>query len=145
MYPDKCLGCGICVIKCKTDALKFNSVRPPEFIPPPPQMAMMPAGGMVVDFDMTGAVFWDNWIGGVIAMDDAEDEYTNTVIGAWRAWSDTLCTDTVLSGDETDVDCGGACARANRISWGCDVFEGCIEDEDCQSGLGCVTGQCSPM
>ena len=108
-------------------------------------LAEMPGSVLVLDSTVTGAVFHDDWLGGVLGADDTDDEYAQSVIGSWRAWNASLCTDTVLSGDETDVDCGGACARANRISWGCDVFEGCIEDEDCQSGLGCVTGQCSPM
>jgi len=30
---DKCLGCGICVVGCKQQAMTFQLVRPPEFIP----------------------------------------------------------------------------------------------------------------
>ncbi len=33
---DKCLGCGVCVIGCKQQALTFELIRPPEFIPPKP-------------------------------------------------------------------------------------------------------------
>ncbi|MBN1190161.1 MAG: 4Fe-4S binding protein [Dehalococcoidales bacterium] len=35
---DKCLGCGVCVIGCKTGALLYELVRPPSFIPPKPKM-----------------------------------------------------------------------------------------------------------
>jgi ferredoxin/predicted transcriptional regulator len=38
VIAEKCLGCGVCVIGCKQGALVFNLVRPPEFIPPAPQM-----------------------------------------------------------------------------------------------------------
>jgi Pyruvate/2-oxoacid:ferredoxin oxidoreductase delta subunit len=29
----KCMGCGLCVYKCEKKAIRFNVVRPPEFIP----------------------------------------------------------------------------------------------------------------
>lgn len=32
--PEKCWGCGLCVIACPSKALKFNLVRPQEFVPP---------------------------------------------------------------------------------------------------------------
>ncbi|MFA5308384.1 MAG: 4Fe-4S binding protein [Dehalococcoidales bacterium] len=35
---EKCLGCGVCVIGCKHKALTFEIVRPPEFIPPAPDL-----------------------------------------------------------------------------------------------------------
>ncbi len=35
---DKCLGCGVCVVGCKYQAMTFELVRPPDFIPPKPQM-----------------------------------------------------------------------------------------------------------
>ena len=31
---EKCLGCGVCVVGCKHQAMVFDLVRPPEFIPP---------------------------------------------------------------------------------------------------------------
>jgi len=34
--PEKCKGCGLCVIKCKTDALHMEIVRPPEYLKPLP-------------------------------------------------------------------------------------------------------------
>jgi electron transport complex protein RnfB len=42
----KCLGCGVCILGCKQNALKFEMVRPPEFIPPKPAL---PFGeGMII-------------------------------------------------------------------------------------------------
>jgi len=35
---EKCLGCGVCVVGCKQKAMTFELVRPPEFIPPAPNM-----------------------------------------------------------------------------------------------------------
>ena len=52
------------------------------------------------------------------------------------------CTDEQQDGNETGVDCGGACA-------GCPIGEGCAVDGDCQSGacdatgLVCVADQCA--
>jgi len=46
-----------------------------------------------------------------------------------------VCTDGVLSGAETDVDCGGPdCAE-------CPVGAACIDDEDCEEGI-CGGGTC---
>lgn len=44
------------------------------------------------------------------------------------------CFDAAQNGDETDVDCGGACP-------GCDVGESCAGPDDCKSGL-CGAGIC---
>jgi len=33
--PDECIGCGLCVITCPTEARKMKIVRPPEHIPQP--------------------------------------------------------------------------------------------------------------
>jgi hypothetical protein len=50
---------------------------------------------------------------------------------------DPLCTDATQNGDETDVDCGGACPR-------CAVGGACLEHGDCES-LNCSTaGACIP-
>ncbi|OGO19424.1 MAG: hypothetical protein A2Z15_06195 [Chloroflexi bacterium RBG_16_50_11] len=35
---NKCLGCGVCVIGCKQKAMTFELVRPPDFIPPKPDL-----------------------------------------------------------------------------------------------------------
>jgi electron transport complex protein RnfB len=35
---EKCLGCGVCVVGCKQKAMTFEIVRPPEFIPPKPEL-----------------------------------------------------------------------------------------------------------
>ncbi|PCC67114.1 hypothetical protein SAMN02745121_08993 [Nannocystis exedens] len=56
-----------------------------------------------------------------------------------EAASDTCqeptCSDGVQNGDETDIDCGGACGPL------CGTGEGCVIDDDCASGL-CETGGC---
>ncbi len=44
------------------------------------------------------------------------------------------CRDRELNGDETDIDCGGACEP-------CDEGLGCIEDDDCASAL-CTSASC---
>jgi hypothetical protein len=46
------------------------------------------------------------------------------------------CTDGVQNGDETDIDCGGACGAT------CDPGEGCIDGMDCLS-FGCDGGTCN--
>jgi MinD superfamily P-loop ATPase len=33
--PEKCFGCGVCVVGCDQAALKMKIVRPPEHIPAP--------------------------------------------------------------------------------------------------------------
>ena len=30
--PEKCKGCGLCIIKCKQNAITYEIVRPPEYI-----------------------------------------------------------------------------------------------------------------
>ncbi|MGD9142276.1 MAG: 4Fe-4S binding protein [Dehalococcoidia bacterium] len=34
--PEKCKGCGLCIIKCKENAMRYEIVRPPEYLKPPP-------------------------------------------------------------------------------------------------------------
>jgi hypothetical protein len=47
------------------------------------------------------------------------------------------CADGIENGDETDVDCGGACPP-------CDACQGCSLDGDCASGLSCAASVCGP-
>lgn len=47
------------------------------------------------------------------------------------------CTDGLQDGNETDVDCGGACP-------GCADGRRCAQDTDCQSAT-CVAGVCAPV
>ena len=35
VLPEKCFGCGLCVITCPTQAIKFQRVRPDMVIPDP--------------------------------------------------------------------------------------------------------------
>ena len=44
------------------------------------------------------------------------------------------CDDAQQNGDETDVDCGGACAP-------CGAGLGCADDDDCET-MACHSGQC---
>jgi len=46
------------------------------------------------------------------------------------------CGDGVRNGDETDVDCGGRCAR-------CDIGRSCAASADCATAV-CITGECQP-
>lgn len=48
--------------------------------------------------------------------------------------ADATCTDTVLDGDESDVDCGGSCPP-------CGDGDACVDDGDCASGV-CVGDVC---
>lgn len=45
------------------------------------------------------------------------------------------CENGVQEESETDVDCGGTCAR-------CEVDQSCVEDSDCQEDLVCLSGVC---
>jgi Pyruvate/2-oxoacid:ferredoxin oxidoreductase delta subunit len=40
IIAEKCLGCGICVLGCKQNALTYMIVRPPEFIPAEPALPL---------------------------------------------------------------------------------------------------------
>lgn len=40
IIDEKCLGCGVCVLGCKQEALTYMLVRPPEFIPAKPALPM---------------------------------------------------------------------------------------------------------
>jgi ferredoxin len=33
---EKCKGCGLCIIKCQQNAIRYEIVRPPEYLKPPP-------------------------------------------------------------------------------------------------------------
>lgn len=46
------------------------------------------------------------------------------------------CRDGLLSGDETDIDCGAACPQA------CGGCQGCSTTNDCDAGLSCVDAIC---
>ncbi|MDB4935038.1 MAG: hypothetical protein JWP87_2010 [Labilithrix sp.] len=45
------------------------------------------------------------------------------------------CNDNVFNGTETDVDCGGSCAPANK----------CADAKGCAAGTDCTSGVCSPI
>jgi hypothetical protein len=49
--------------------------------------------------------------------------------------SQSSCTDKVMNGGETDVDCGGPCSAK------CIIGQNCISSNDCQSGY-CNAGKC---
>jgi ferredoxin len=36
VLKEKCLGCGVCVVGCQQQAMTFELIRPPDFIPPKP-------------------------------------------------------------------------------------------------------------
>ena len=35
IIAERCKGCGLCIIKCPHDALRYEIVRPPEYLKPP--------------------------------------------------------------------------------------------------------------
>ena len=45
--PDKCKGCGLCVIKCKQGAMEMKIVRPPEYLKPLPPPGAKKGGAPV--------------------------------------------------------------------------------------------------
>jgi len=36
IIDEKCLGCGVCILGCEQNALTYEIVKPPEFIPAEP-------------------------------------------------------------------------------------------------------------
>lgn len=82
-----------------------------------------------------------------IALSDAENDADDsagtpdTTVGPDGADADATetappsCTDGMRSGDETDVDCGGSCAR-------CKAGRGCGRNDDCESKV-CSGGACA--
>ena len=32
IIPEKCKGCGLCIVKCKQNAIRYEIVRPPEYL-----------------------------------------------------------------------------------------------------------------
>jgi hypothetical protein len=48
-----------------------------------------------------------------------------------------LCTDAILNGEETDIDCGGSCGP-------CAIGQSCGSGDDCDNGY-CVAGACRPL
>ncbi len=54
--------------------------------------------------------------------------------------SPPLCNDAVRNADETDVDCGGSCAKEMQPKK-CADFKNCLFPDDCQSGV-CKIGVC---
>jgi electron transport complex protein RnfB len=40
IIDEKCLGCGVCVLGCKQNALTYRIVRPPDFIPAKPALPL---------------------------------------------------------------------------------------------------------
>lgn len=48
------------------------------------------------------------------------------------------CTNGIRDGEETDTDCGGSVCNKCRSGWRCE------KATDCQSGLACLSGYCSP-
>ena len=67
---------------------------------------------------------------GASASMSATESATDTGVGP-------SCSNGVQDGDETDVDCGGACGST------CEVGEGCLAGSDCISQL-CEGGACAP-
>src|ERR1044071_2705709 len=58
-------------------------------------------------------------------------------LGGCVIYLNPLCTDQIVNGDETGIDCGGSCGK-------CDLGEGCRIDGDCDEGPG-VGGVCTPL
>ena len=63
--------------------------------------------------------------------DDGNDDETDACTTSCAAPS---CTDALVSGDETDLDCGGSCG-------GCSIGRSCVDDGDCEHEA-CVDQTC---
>jgi NAD-dependent dihydropyrimidine dehydrogenase PreA subunit len=33
VHPEKCYGCGVCVVNCPVEAITLKPARPPDYIP----------------------------------------------------------------------------------------------------------------
>ncbi|MCJ7605388.1 MAG: 4Fe-4S binding protein [Dehalococcoidales bacterium] len=44
VVPEKCKGCGLCIIKCPQSVMRYEIVRPPEYLAPPPPPSSATAG-----------------------------------------------------------------------------------------------------
>ncbi|MFC1696741.1 hypothetical protein ACFL1H_00255 [Nanoarchaeota archaeon] len=53
------------------------------------------------------------------------------------------CFDNIMNNDETDVDCGGACASNETINQSCGIGLGCSAKYDCDDELYCANNLCS--
>ena len=47
------------------------------------------------------------------------------------------CKNGILNGDESDIDCGGTCSNK------CSVSNNCVSNQDCGTGLECISNLCS--
>jgi len=65
-----------------------------------------------------------------------DDGNENDTDDCTTAYAPPACDDGLLSGDESDVDCGGRCEP-------CGTTQGCVADSDCTSG-NCYAGACVP-
>jgi hypothetical protein len=82
--------------------------------------------------DYTFYVKCNNGAGGITT----EVLPVNIGLGISNVTVETHCTNSVLDGTETDIDCGGACI-------GCSKGLNCVVDPDCSEDLFCVKTVCS--
>ena len=74
---------------------------------------------------------------GIIGSSCAYDSDCDSEFCLRNKCAEPTCDDTVLNGDESDIDCGGACKNK------CKKGQGCYIDEDCEYGLVCISQICS--
>lgn len=58
-------------------------------------------------------------------------------LGGCVIYLNPLCTDQIVNGDETGIDCGGSCSTK------CEIGAGCHTNADCDDAL-CTSGVCTP-
>ncbi|MRG97280.1 hypothetical protein [Polyangium spumosum] len=67
-----------------------------------------------------------------------------TCMGNPKVCLEPNCNDGAHNGDETDADCGGACAQDMANPKKCAETQGCLVPDDCQTGFSCKAGTCQP-
>ena len=77
----------------------------------------------------------DNLVGGAGNADVCTDASGTNTFATCETAPANSCADGVGDGTETDVDCGGGCAR-------CANGKTCVSSNDCQSGV-CAAGHCA--
>jgi len=75
---------------------------------------------------------------------EGEGQCIANPVGSPKTCQTPTCSDSVKSNDETDEDCGGNCAEDVANPKKCGLDKGCHVPNDCNDGLSCKNGKCTP-